>query len=92
MLGLLFGPWLSQLLTEFISNQLQQFQTKLLLLQGWKVIPDMKYLYLDQVERDFSSTRQDGAHSQQEVVAEEKRLLPQLPRSILSMNFLRGIC
>ena len=33
-----------------------------------------EYLDLDQVERDFYSTRQDYAHSQQEVVIEERDL------------------
>ena len=35
-----------------------------------------EYLDLDQVERDFYSTRQDYAYSQQEVVTEERDLYP----------------
>ena len=35
-----------------------------------------EYLDLDQLERDFYSTRQDYAHSQQEVVTEERDLYP----------------
>ncbi|ELR46629.1 ERV-FRD provirus ancestral Env polyprotein, partial [Bos mutus] len=34
LLGLLFGPCILQLLTKFISSRLQQFQAKLMLLQG----------------------------------------------------------
>ena len=73
LLGLLFGPCL---LTRFISNRVQQFQAKLLLQWGWKPVSDMEYLDLDQVEGDFYSTRQDGTHSQQEVVTEETDLHP----------------
>ena len=35
-----------------------------------------EYIHSDQVERDFYSTRQDYAHSQQEVVTEERDLYP----------------
>ena len=48
-----------------------------------------KYLDLDQVERDFCSARQVYAHAQQEEVTGE-RPPPQFPRSILSMESLRG--
>ena len=48
-----------------------------------------EYLDLDQVERDFYSTRQDYTHTQQEVVTEE-RLPSQFPRRIFSIKSLRG--
>ena len=76
LLGLLFGPCILQLLTKFISSRLQQFQTKLLLLQGWKLVSDVEHPNLDQVERDFCSARQAYAHAQQEEVTEERDLCP----------------
>ena len=48
-LGLLFGPCILQILSKFISSRLQQFQTKLLLLQGWKLVSDVEHPELDQV-------------------------------------------
>ena len=58
LLGLLFGPCILQILSKFISSRLQQFQTKLLLLQGWKLVSDVEHSNLDQVERDLCSARQ----------------------------------
>ena len=40
------------------------------------LVLDTEYLDLDQVERNFYSTRQEYAHSQQEVVTEERDLCP----------------
>ena len=40
------------------------------------LVPDKKYLDLDQVERDFCSVRQAYAHAQQEEVTEERELRP----------------
>ena len=74
LLGLLFGPCILQILSKFISSRLQQFQTKLLLLQGWKLVSDVEHPNLDQVERDFCSARQAYAHAQQEEVTEERDL------------------
>ena len=74
MLDILFGPCLFQLLTRFISIRVQQFQAKLLLLLGWMPVSGTEYLDLDQVERDFYSTTQDYAHSQQKVLTERKYL------------------
>ena len=76
LLGLLFGPCILQLLTKFISSRLQQFQTKSLLLQGWKLVSDVEHPNLDQVERDFCSARQGYTHAQQEEVTEERDLCP----------------
>ena len=47
-----------------------------------------KYLELDQVKRDFCSTRQAYAHAQQKEV-KRKRPQPQFPRSILSIKSLK---
>ena len=84
LLGLLFGPC-------FISDRVEQFQIKLLLLQGYSIhnsdtdtdfryrnlYTDTEYLIkLDWVERDFCSARQDYAHTQQEVVTEGRDLGP----------------
>ena len=55
---------------------LQQFQAKLMLPQGWKLVSDMEHLNLDQVERDFCSARQYYAHAQREDVTEERDLRP----------------
>ena len=76
LLGLLFGPCILQLLTKFISSRLQQFQAKLMLLQGWKLVSDVEHPNLDQVERDFCSARQAYTHAQQEEVTEERDLCP----------------
>ena len=76
LLGLLFGPCILQLLTKFISSRLQQFQTKSLLLQGWKLVSDVEHANLDQVERDFCFARQAYAHAQREEVTEERDLRP----------------
>jgi len=70
LLGLCLAP------AYFISERGQQFQTKLLLLQGWKLVSDVEHPNLDQVERDFCSARQAYAHAQQEEVTEEKDLCP----------------
>ena len=67
LLGLLFGPCLFHL---------GEGPTKLLLLQGWKLVSDVEHLNLDQVERDFCSARQAYAHAQQEEVTEERDLRP----------------
>ena len=74
----------------FISESSQQFQTKLLLLQGWMLVSGKKYLNLDQVERDFCSTRQAYTPCIAGKSYWRKRPLPQFPRSILSMKSLRG--
>ena len=63
-------------LVYFISERGQQFQTKLLLLQGWKLVSDVENPNLDQVERGFCSARQAYAHAQQEEVTEERDLRP----------------
>ena len=63
-------------LVYFISERGQQFQTKLLLLQGWQLVSDVEHPNLDQVERDFCSARQAYAHAQQEEVTEERDLRP----------------
>ena len=76
LLGLLFGPCILQLLTKFISSRLQQFQAKLMLLQGWKLVSDVEHPNLDQIERDFCSARQAYAHAQQEEVTEGRDLCP----------------
>ena len=76
LLGLLFGPCILQLLTKFISSRLQQFQAKLLLLQGWELVSNIEHPNLDQVERDFCSARQAYAQTQQEEVTEERDLCP----------------
>ena len=76
LLGLLSGPCILQLLTKFISSRLQQFQTKLLLLQGWKLVSDVEHPNLDQVERDFCSARQAYTHAQREEVTEKRDLRP----------------
>ena len=80
---------LDLLTAKFISSRLQQFQTKLLLLQGWKLVSDVEHPNLDQVERDFCSARQAYTHAQQVEVTEERPLL-QFSRSILSTKSLRG--
>ena len=59
LLGLLFGPCILQLLTKFISSRLQQFQAKLMLLQGWKLVSDVEHPNLDQVERDLCPNSQE---------------------------------
>ena len=61
---------------QFISSRLQEFQTKLMLLQGWKLVSDVEHPNLDQVERDFCTARQGYAHAQQEEVIEERDLRP----------------
>ena len=76
LLGLLFGPCILQLLTKFISSRLQQFQAKLMLLQGWKLVSDVEHPNLDQIERDFCSARQAYTHAQQEEVTEGRDLCP----------------
>ena len=63
-------------LVYFISERGQQFQTKLLLLQGWKLVSDVEHPNLDQVEIDFCPARQAYAHAQQEEVTEERDLRP----------------
>ena len=40
------------------------------------LVSGKKYLDLDQIERDFSSSRQAYAHAQQEEVTEERDLCP----------------
>ena len=40
------------------------------------LVPDKKYLDLDQVERDICSARQAYTHAQQEEVTEERDLSP----------------
>ena len=49
-----------------------------------------EYIHSDQVERDFYSTRQDYAHSQQEVVTEERYFHPNSQEVSLSTKSLRG--
>ena len=61
---------------QFISSRLQEFQTKLMLLQGWKLVSNVEHPKLDQVERDFCSARQAYAHAQQKEVTEERDLHP----------------
>ena len=51
---------------------LQQFQAKLMLLQGWQLVSDVEHLNLDQAERDSCSARRDYAHAQQEEITEER--------------------
>ena len=63
-------------LVYFISERSQQFPTKLLLLQRWKLVSDVEHPNLDQVKRDFCSARQAYAHAQQEEVTEERDLRP----------------
>ena len=52
-------------------------------------VSDTRYLDLEQVERNFYSTRQDNVHSQQKVVTEERSLL-QFSRSYLQYEGLAG--
>ena len=91
LLGLLFGPCILQLLTKFISSRLQQFQTKSLLLQGWKLVSDVEHPNLDQVERDFCSARQDYAPAEQKEVTKERDLCPNSQEVIFSMKSLRAV-
>ena len=77
LLGLLLGPCILQLLAKFISIKLQQFQAKLMLLQGWKLVSDTEHLNLDQVEKDFCSAREDYTHARKEEVTEERDLRPE---------------
>ena len=50
-----------------------------------------KHLDLDQVERDFCSARQAYAQAQQEERSYRRKRPPtQFPRSVLSMNSLKG--
>ena len=71
LLGFLMTP------VSFISDGVQQFQAKSLLLQIWKpIFLVKKYLNLDQVDRDFYSSRQDYTHAQQEELTEERDLCP----------------
>ena len=60
----------------FISERSQQFETKLLLVQVWKLVSNVEHPNLDQVDRDFYSARQAYAHAQQEEVTEEGDLRP----------------
>ena len=60
----------------FISERTQQFETKLLLVQGWKLVSNVEHPNLDQVEIDFYSARQAYTHAQQEEVTEERDLHP----------------
>ena len=76
LLGLLFGPCIPQLLTKFISSRRQQFQAKLMLLQGQKLVSNLEHPNLDRVERHFCSARQAYAHAQQKEVTEERDLRP----------------
>ena len=70
------APVYSSSLTKFISSRLQQFQAKLMLPQGWKLVSDVEHPNLDQIERDFCSARQAYAHAQQEEITEERDLCP----------------
>ena len=65
-----------QLLTKFISSRLQQFQAKLMLLQGWELVSNIEHPNLDQVERDFCSARQAYVQAQQKEVTEERDIRP----------------
>ena len=76
LLRLLFGACILQLLTKFISSRLQQFQAKLMLLQGQKLVSNVEHPNLDRVERHFYSARQAYAHAQQKEVTEERDLHP----------------
>ena len=75
-LGLLFGPCILQILSKFISSRLQQFQAKLMLLQGQKLVSNVEHPNLDRVERHFCSARQAYVHAQQEEVTVERHLCP----------------
>ena len=70
-------------LVYFISERGQQFQTKLLLLQVWKLVSDVEHPNLDQVERDFCSARQAYAHARKKLQEEETS-------SLIPKKSLRG--
>ena len=89
LLGLLLGPCILQLFTEFISSRLQQFQAKLMLLQGWELVSNIEHPNLDEVERDFCSARQAYAQAQQEEVTEERDLRPN-PKKHLEYEVSQG--
>ena len=89
VITILFGPCILQLFTKFISSRLQQFQAKLMLLQGWELVSNIEHPNLDQVERDFCSARQAYAQAQQEEVTEERDLRPN-PKKHLEYEVSRG--
>ena len=60
----------------FTSERSHQFQTKLLLSQGWQLVSDVEHSDLDQGERDFCSARQACTQAQQEEGREERDLRP----------------
>ena len=76
-------------LVYFISERSQQFPTKLLLLQRWKLVSDVEHPNLDQIERDFCSARQAYAHAQQEEVTEQETSAP-IPKKYLEYEVSQG--
>ena len=86
LLGLLLAP------VYFFSERHQQFQTKLLLLQEWKLVSDMEHRNLDQVERDFYSARQAYTQAEQEEVTEEGDLRPNSQEASWVWSLSGGSC
>ena len=78
----------------FISDRSQQFQTEVLLLQGWMLVSvkTKKHLDLDQVERDFCSARQAYGHPQQEEVTDERDLRPNFQEASWVWSLPGGNC
>ena len=79
-------------LVYFISERGQQFQTKLLLLQGWKLVSDVEHSNLNQVERETSVLlgRTTPMHRRKKL--QKKETSAPIPKKYLEYEvFQRGV-
>ena len=77
-------------LVHFISERGQQFQTKLLLLQGWKLVSDVKHPNLDQVDRETSALlgRPMPMHGRKKL--QKKETSAPIPKKYIEYEVSRG--
>ena len=77
-------------LVYFISKRGQQFQTKLLLLKGWKLVSDVEHPNLDQGERETSALlgRPTPMHSRKKL--QKKETSAPIPKKYLEYEVSQG--
>ena len=78
-------------LVYFISERGQQFETKLLLLQGWKLISDVEHPNLDQAERETSVLlgRTTPMHRRKKL--QKKETSAPIPKKYLEYEVSKGV-
>ena len=75
-------------LVYFISERGQQFQTKLLLLQGWKLVSDVEHPNLNQVETSALLGRPTPMHSRKKL--QKKETSAPIPKKYLEYEVSQG--